>query len=77
MKKFIFYIFLMLATVSLDHFLTAIHDGTWDAQYEDCKHELIEANNYHTRQQAFDCANTKSTLVRVLGTLLWSGGSYL
>jgi hypothetical protein len=77
MKKLLLYTALILATISLDHFLMGLHGNLWNASFEACKAELIAQNNWQSVDQGADCANHRTVLIRVLGTLLWSEGSYL
>lgn len=76
MKTFLTVLFAVLLAIAGNGFLTAQHHNLFNVRYEACKAKLIAENNYQSNEQAFSCVK-ESTTLRVLGTLLFSDGSYL
>ncbi len=76
MKTLLVILFAVLLAVTTNGFLTAQHHNLFNVRYEACKAKLIAENNYQSNEQAFACVK-ESTALRILGTILFSDGSYL
>ncbi len=77
MKKAALFVLLALMTVSAGKFMEARHTALFNFYFDRCKAHLISTNNYQSLEQAFKCIEDSSVEFRVLGTVLWSEGSYL
>lgn len=76
MKTLLTVLFAVLLAIATNGFLTAQHANLFNIRYKACQVKLIAENNYKSNEQAFSCVK-ESTTLRVLGTLLFSDGSYL
>jgi hypothetical protein len=77
MKSVIKFVLTVLVSVSVTSYLNALHSNLFDFYFNQCKRKLIAENNYQSLEQAFKCTEDSSTTLRILGTILFSEGSYL
>lgn len=76
--KYLLIPFFMLATISLNSILMALHHNEYSRQYELCKASVRESTkNDYTSEQVFSCTEHSTIMLRVLGTILFSEGSVL